>query len=323
MDGYSACSQAIGGDYCILSFSTIAAQMGPAVLVTEDSRLLQLWLRVVETLPSTVHQGLLFPSFDGKPLSHLERVVGWAAAKHGHTLPNATSFRKELESSNQRRLSGTAKEAVSRSLSHSSDTAAQYYQAPSMGDCLHTFSTIQCLIGDRDAPPDEDCTTSTLPPHSRKGTVLGKGKGKGRRAVISPSRSPSSAGEGRRAESTSPTPQGRGKNKGRRAIISQSPSSAVEGRSPSSSPTPQKQMGKRPRSPVNTSVVRHATTPFSPHKRRKFSQSETAAVTNYFGDHLKKGHQPSLGECREFLDTYKFSRSAKNIQDKVRNLLKH
>ena len=182
MDGYSACSQAIGGKYYILSFSTIAAQMGPAVLVSQDSRLLQLWLRVVETLPSTVDKELLFPSFDGKPLGHLEWVVGWAAAKHGHTLPNATSFRKELENTNQRRLSGAVKEVVSRSLCHSSDTAAKYYQAPLMGDCLHTFSTIQCLIGDGDV-----------------------------------SRSPSPAGEGRREESMSPTSQRRGKSKGRRA----------------------------------------------------------------------------------------------------------
>ena len=149
---------------------------------------------------------LLFLSFNGKPLSHLKWVVGWAVAKQGHTLPNATTFRKELQSTNQRRLSGAAKEAVSRSLCNSSETAAQYYQAHSMGDCLHTFSTIQCLIGDEEVRPDEDCTTSSVPPHPRKGQRE-LGKGKGRRAVISQSCSPSPAAKGRRAEispSTSP-----------------------------------------------------------------------------------------------------------------------
>ena len=49
--------------------------MGPVVLVSQDSHLLQLWLMVVETLLSTMHEELLFPSFDGKPLSRLERVL--------------------------------------------------------------------------------------------------------------------------------------------------------------------------------------------------------------------------------------------------------
>ena len=166
------------------------------------------------------------------------------------TLSNATSFRKELDTANQRRLSGAAKEAVSCSLCHSIKTVAQYYQAPSQADCLHTFSTIQCLIGEEGVRSDEDYTTSSVPPRPRKGKKgqgKGKGKGKGKmRAVISHSPTPSSAAKGRRAEispstsPTRPTTQGIGKGKGkRRAVISPSPtpSSAAEGSSPSSSPT--------------------------------------------------------------------------------------
>ena len=51
-----------------------------------------------------------------------------AAKLFQHDLPTATDFQKQLEI-RDKRLDGPTQEAVSRSLSHSFGTAAQYYQA--------------------------------------------------------------------------------------------------------------------------------------------------------------------------------------------------
>ena len=216
-----------------------------------------------------------------------------------------------------------------RSLSHSMETAAQYYQAPSQANCLQTFDTIQCLIGDRGVQPNEDCTTSSVPPRPRKGQDIEQGKGKGkRRAIISTNPSPNPAMKGRRAvisPSTSPThprrkgqdtTQGQGKGK-RRAVISPSPSPspAANGSSSSSSPTPWDvggvQMGKWARSPVHTtddtSEVCPAISPFSPQKWRKFTKLETAAVSDYFGRKWREGNShlsmsaENSSSCTDFL----------------------
>ena len=73
---------------------------------------------------------------------HLERKIDLTTKALGHSLPKATAFRKQLEISNKR----PKREAVSRALSHSISTAAQCYQAPTHGDSLSTYRTIQQLI---------------------------------------------------------------------------------------------------------------------------------------------------------------------------------
>ena len=104
--------------------------------------MLNLWVRVLEKLPATE---LAFPQFDGTRMVHLERKVDHAARALGHSLPTSTTFRKQLEINNKR-IEGPKREAVSRALSHSISTAAQYYQAPTHGDSLSTYRTIQELI---------------------------------------------------------------------------------------------------------------------------------------------------------------------------------
>ena len=101
--------------------------------------MLNLWVRVLEKLPATE---LAFPQFDGTRMVHL---VDHAARALGHSLPTATTFRKQLVINNKR-IEGPNREALSRALSHSISTAAQYYQAPTHGDSLSTYRTIQELI---------------------------------------------------------------------------------------------------------------------------------------------------------------------------------
>ena len=123
--------------------STITGNTGPAGLVcdTDTTKMLSLWIRIVEQLPKT---DLAFPEFDGTPLVHLVRKVDHAARALGHILPTATNFRKEVENSNKR-IDAPMREAVSRALSHSMATAEQYYQAPMTRDSVQTYRTIQQL----------------------------------------------------------------------------------------------------------------------------------------------------------------------------------
>ena len=58
-------------------------------------------------------------------------------------------------------------------------------------------------------------------------------------------------------------------------------------------------------------------------KRHKFSAAEVEQVSLYFADNISAAKCPSLAECRQFLkDSPMEGRTIKNVQDKVRNLIK-
>jgi hypothetical protein len=110
--------------------------------------MVSLWTKLLQSLHPT--STVAFPAFDGSPHpAHLERIIERAARRLGHDLPRTTAFRKELEIRNKR-LEGPTKEAVSRSISHSQQTAALYYQAPSASDSIATYKAIQSLIAGRE-----------------------------------------------------------------------------------------------------------------------------------------------------------------------------
>ena len=60
----------------------------------------------------------------------------------------------------------------------------------------------------------------------------------------------------------------------------------------------------------------------TPQRRCPFSQEETDQVKKYFKENIARGVTVSLAECKSFISNTKLSRTAKNIQDKVRNLMK-
>ena len=60
----------------------------------------------------------------------------------------------------------------------------------------------------------------------------------------------------------------------------------------------------------------------TPQRRCPFSQEETDQVKKYFKENIARGVTVSLVECKSFISNTKLSRTPKNIQDKVRNLLK-
>ena len=139
--------------YTTCSPLTTTGDTGSAVLVVEGDNLkaLKLWMKVV----GRVHQDtvtLAFPDLSGAPLQHLERKMDVAAKALGHSLPISTEFRKGVEIRNQR-LDDPSRQAVSRALSHSLATAAQYYQAPTQQDGLRAFQSIRALM-DEDPPTD-------------------------------------------------------------------------------------------------------------------------------------------------------------------------
>ena len=58
-------------------------------------------------------------------------------------------------------------------------------------------------------------------------------------------------------------------------------------------------------------------------KRRAFTSKETESVSSAFTSHIHRRCTPSLAECKRFLQTHPLHvRSPKNIQEKVKNLMK-
>ena len=80
---------------------------------------------------------------------------------------------------------------------------------------------------------------------------------------------------------------------------------------PSPSPSQQQRKGRAgsPPRPIR-----------KPRRRRRFTDEEVEKVKAFFGRHIEERDKPPLSECRDFLETYKMDRTAKNVQDKVRNL---
>ena len=57
--------------------------------------------------------------------------------------------------------------------------------------------------------------------------------------------------------------------------------------------------------------------------RKRFTAEDEEAVKEYFAPAILAGNTPSLEECSEFLRGRELDRSKKQIQDKVKNLIKH
>ena len=55
--------------------------------------------------------------------------------------------------------------------------------------------------------------------------------------------------------------------------------------------------------------------------RVPFSETETETVSEYFSQHVSATKPPTIAECRQFLDQHHLNRDAKQIRDKVRNLI--
>ena len=58
-------------------------------------------------------------------------------------------------------------------------------------------------------------------------------------------------------------------------------------------------------------------------KRRRFTQDEEEMVNLYFSDTIQACQTASLEECKTFLENHPIERSPKQIQDKVKNLIKN
>ena len=150
--------------HTILSYSHfhLTGRKESALLIADETAIcmIKLWLKVL----AQVHPDceLAFPDFQGQRPQHIERRVDSAAKILGHSLLTATSLRKVIEIFNKR-LEGPSREAVSRALSHSLNTAQRYYQAPTLRDAYSAYEMMQGIMGGTQAV--------SLPP-----VVKGKGK---------------------------------------------------------------------------------------------------------------------------------------------------
>ena len=59
-----------------------------------------------------------------------------------------------------------------------------------------------------------------------------------------------------------------------------------------------------------------------PGKRTPFTKEENEVVSQYFNHHLSVGTEPAISECRDFLEQHPLQRTAKQVRDKVRTLLR-
>ena len=57
-------------------------------------------------------------------------------------------------------------------------------------------------------------------------------------------------------------------------------------------------------------------------RKRPFSVDETAYIQEHFSENVEERHTPSLAQCKTFLELSGLDRSAKNIQNKIKNLIK-
>ena len=68
---------------------------------------------------------------------------------------------------------------------------------------------------------------------------------------------------------------------------------------------------------------KNPTPPPQPKKRRAFTNEETKVITLYFQQNVAQGIAPSMAKCNRFLEEHEeVDRSAKDIYDKVRNIIK-
>ena len=320
--------------------------------------MLKLWLKVIDTLPVN-NNGLAFPEYDGSPLTHLERKVTKATGAIGYDLPNSKTYRKELDIRNKR-IQGPAREAVSRSLSHSIGTATLYYQAPSQNDSISTYQTIQSLVDGREGKsPDIGLEDSEGP--TCHASCLSKGKSRARNPTLERRRAPSPTLERRRAPSSSPSPSPpprpsppQRQSKKKRAPsppqhrvrtgatsrltpcgeicppqhrVRTGPTSRLTTRGEICPPQHRVRTGatEEPSSltPRGESLTPELPLTTSSAKRRKmFTEEETEQVRTFFKQHIADKDKPTLEECREFL-TFSLARSSKNIQEKCRHLAGH
>ena len=285
--------------------------------------MLLLWLKVVQrVLPVSP---LAFPEFDGSPMGHLERKIEMATKPLEHSLPTATSFRKELEIRNKRQ-EGPMREAVSRALSHSLSTAQQYYQAPTLSDTYTAYNVIADIIrGDRATSPRLG---------EQKGKEKQKGKGKGRAGDVESDVSVETDVEMEKQEDEE---ERRGKGKKRRRSTpheeedDEERSSKRMQRREEEEERSSKRMqrreeeeergqGKKKKEKEKEAERRQASSSASSRKRKAFTERQEGQITDFFKTQISTRQFPTSIECREFLALFPMQRSPKDIYDKCRNL---
>ena len=56
--------------------------------------------------------------------------------------------------------------------------------------------------------------------------------------------------------------------------------------------------------------------------RGTYSEEDLEVIKTYFDNNIQSGTPPSIYECREFLRQHPLQRDAKQVRDKVRNIVK-
>lgn len=277
-----------------------------SALLVADQTSIDMLLRWVKVVAHLLPQAeLAFPDFNGDKMKHLERRICVASKSLGYSLPTATVFRKLVEIRNKR-LDNSARQAVSRALSHSAQTAAQYYQAPTKGDAYSTYAIIRDIIkGDRACSPETDNM-------ERKGKGK-KWKGKEKMMLSLSSRAASPNMDVDPQEEYKGKGKGKGKWKKKEKRLREEESSEEEFW----------RKGKKKKVREEESSEEEEGKDEKEKKRegkRKFTVEEEEHVQEYFSENISKRKFPSMDDCRKFLKLFSIDRKPKDIYDKCRNL---
>ena len=141
------------------------AESAKIVADAAEERMLVRWLKVLEEYtPDTVY---LFPTIKGEKTQHLDRLISRATREVGHALPSSREVRVSVELQ-AKKLPSCDKERVSRSLSHSAPTAAQYYRANTQKDCNTAYDAVKSILEGEPSPTSSPSPPKVSSPSKRK-----------------------------------------------------------------------------------------------------------------------------------------------------------
>ena len=130
---------------CVDEHKTGQSERAKLVLDKDTFSLLRKWMAMRKAV-ITQACPYVFPTFRGERLTDLTSVVNTFASKRGFNLPTSRVVRTAVEVK-ATCLPPAQKQAIARSLSHSTDTAEKHYRALDRGKTLLAYKSVGSILG--------------------------------------------------------------------------------------------------------------------------------------------------------------------------------
>lgn len=137
---------------CVDEHKTGKSERAKLVLDKDIFSLLTKWMTVRKAvIPQACPY--VFPNFRGERLTDLTSIVNTFASKKGYSLPTSRVVRTAVEVK-ATCLPPAEKQAIARSLSHSTDTAEKHYRALDRGKTMLAYRSVGSILGVTAAVPN-------------------------------------------------------------------------------------------------------------------------------------------------------------------------